>query len=128
MLTGSLVRVRYSRQRILPVYVPTTDAANLELATRLLEAFRNRERITRGELVDDLAATFGDRPGQFLQQGLIKLLEDRCDFAVVSGQPPESVREAVFGSAAAARADGSFDRAAVLERVSGDLGLTPAGS
>jgi len=125
MLTGSLVRVRYSRQRILPVYASTTHPANLELATRLLEAFRDRDGITRGELTEDLAATFGDRPGQFLQQGLIKLLEDRCEFAVVSGQPPEVLREAVFQSAAAARAGGAFDRAAALERVSEELSLTP---
>jgi len=124
MLTGSLVRVRYSRQRILPVYVATTDPASLELATRLLDAFRNREGTTRGELTDDLAATFGDRPGQFLQQGLIKLLEDRCEFAVVSGRPPESVREAAFRAAAAARAGGSFDRAAVLAQASGELDMT----
>jgi len=124
MLTGSLVRVRYSRQRILPVYVATTDPANLELATRLLEAFRDREGIARGELTDELAATFGDRPGQFLQQGLIKLLEDRCEFAVVAGQAPDELREAVFHSAAVARANGTFDRTAVLERVSGESGLT----
>jgi predicted nuclease of restriction endonuclease-like RecB superfamily len=123
MLTGSLVRVRYSRQRILPVYVAADDPANLELATRLLEAFRGREGISRGELADDLAETFGDRPGQFLQQGLIKLLEDRCEFAVVSGHPPDALREAVFRSAAAARAGGTFDRTAVLERVSRELGL-----
>jgi predicted nuclease of restriction endonuclease-like RecB superfamily len=126
MLTGSLVRVRYSRQRILPVYVSATDPANFELATRLLDAFRNREGVTRGELMDDLVETFGDRPGLFLQQGLTKLLEDRCEFAVVSGQPPETLREAVFGSAAAARGGGSFDRAAVLQSVSSDLGQTPA--
>src|SRR5262245_58811878 len=125
MLTGSLVRVRYSRQPILPVYVATTDPAHLELATRLLDSFRNREEVTRGELVEDLAATFGDRPGQFLQQGLIKLLADRCEFAVVSGHPPDVLREAVFHSAAAARAGGTFDRAAVLERVSAELSLTP---
>src|SRR5205085_5757415 len=105
---------RYSRNRILPVYVNTADPANVELAARLLEAFRDREAITRGELVDELAETFGDRPGQFLQQGLIKLLEDRCEFAVVSGHPPEPLREAVFRASAAARAAGPFDRAAVL--------------
>ena len=126
MLTGSLVRVRYSRQRILPVYIAPHDPDNLELATRLLETFRNREGITRGELMEDLAATFGDRPGQFLQQGLIKLLEDRCEFAVVSGKPPETLRESVFHAAAVARAGGSFDRTAVLDCVSGDLGLPPA--
>jgi uncharacterized protein len=125
MLTGSLVRVRYSRNRILPVYVATTDAANLELAARLLESFRGREGITRGELLDELAETFGDRPGQFLQQGLIKLLEDRCEFAVVSGHPPEPLREAVFRAAAARRAAGPFDRAAVLTDVATELHLTP---
>src|SRR3954454_5903667 len=126
MLTGSLVRVRYVRQRIVPVYANVHDPANLALAEQLLDVFRGQDGRTRGELYDELEATFGDAPGPFLQQGLAKLLEDRCEFEVVSGHPPEKLRDHTFRAAAAARAAGPFDRDAVLAAVAGELELTPA--
>src|SRR5262245_486256 len=123
MLTGSLVRVRYVRQRILPVYAKVHDPANLALAEQLLDVFRGQEGRTRGELYDDLTAAFGDAPLSFLQQGLAKLLEDRCEFEVVSDHPPEKLRASAFRAAAAARAAGPFDRTAVLAAVAGEFGL-----
>src|SRR5207237_1408552 len=126
MLTGSLVRVRYARQRIIPVYAAVNDAANLALAEQLLDVFRGQDGHTRGELYDDLETAFGDAPGPFLQQGLAKLLEDRCEFEVVAGQPPEKLRESTFRAAAAARAAGPLDRNAVLTAVAGELELAPA--
>jgi predicted nuclease of restriction endonuclease-like RecB superfamily len=126
MLTGSLVRVRYARQRVLPVYAAVHDPANLALAERLLDVFRGQEGRTRGEVEDDIAAAFGDAPLSFLQQGLAKLLEDRCEFEVVAGHPPEKLRERAFRAAAAARASGPFNRDAVLASVAGELELTPA--
>src|SRR5262245_42157715 len=126
MLTGSLVRVRYARQRIVPVYAAVFDAANLALAEQLLHVFRGQDGRTRGELHDDLDATFGDAPGPFLQQGLAKLLEDRCEFEVVSGHPPEKLRERTFRAAAAARAAGPFDRTTVLAVVASELELSHA--
>jgi predicted nuclease of restriction endonuclease-like RecB superfamily len=121
-----LVRVRYARQRIVPVYAAVFDAANLALAEQLLDVFRGQDGRTRGELHDDLDAAFGDAPGPFLQQGLAKLLEDRCEFEVVSGHPPEKLRERTFRVAAAARAAGLLDRTAVLAAVAGELELPPA--
>jgi predicted nuclease of restriction endonuclease-like RecB superfamily len=125
MLTGSLVRVRYARQRIVPVYAAVRDPANLALAERLLDLYRGQDGRTRGEIEDDITAAFGDAPLSFLQQGLAKLLEDRCEFEVVSGHPPEKLREHTFRAAAAARAAGPFDRAAVLAAVADELGLLP---
>src|SRR3954451_14810806 len=113
MLTGSLVRVRHARNRIVPVYAKADDPANLALAERLIDLFRGQEWRTRGEIQDDLTAAFGDAPLSFLQQGLAKLLEDRCEFEVVAEHAPDRVREAVFRAAAAVRAAGPFDRAAV---------------
>jgi predicted nuclease of restriction endonuclease-like RecB superfamily len=132
MLTGKLVRVRYARERILPCYLDAADPAWLEAAERLLELFRGQEGRTRGELETDIRETFGDDPGQFIHQGLAKLLEDRCVFEVVSDHPPERLRELVFAAAAAQRAaprpDGTrppFDREAVLREVGGPLTLAP---
>jgi predicted nuclease of restriction endonuclease-like RecB superfamily len=135
MLTGKLVRVRYARDRIVPHYLDPADAAWLEVAERLLELFRGQDGRTRGELEDDQREAFGDDPGQLVHQGLAKLLEDRCEFEVVSGHPPEELRAAVFRAAArqrvaappegeAALSAAPFDRAAVVATVAGDLGLT----
>jgi predicted nuclease of restriction endonuclease-like RecB superfamily len=127
MLTGKMVRVRYARERILPYYLDVNDPLWRELAERLLEMFRGQQGKPRGELEDDLAAAFGNEPAQLVYQGLAKLLEDRCEFEVVSGSPPEELREAVFAAAAEARGgDGvTFDRDAVLRGVADKLGLTP---
>ncbi len=136
MLTGNLVRVRYAKQRIVPYYIDADDPNWLAAAERLLELFRGREGRTRGELEEDLADAFGDEGGQLVYRGLGKLLEDRCEFEVVSGQPPEKLREAVFRAAAEARRGGqspadegavarilSFDREDVLGRVAEELGM-----
>src|SRR5437868_810385 len=99
MLTGKMVRVRYARDRIIPYYIDTADPVWQEVAGRLLDLFRGQTGRSRGELEDDLRETFRDDPAQLVHQGLAKLLEDRCEFEVVSGHPPEELREAVFRAA-----------------------------
>ena len=128
MLTGKMVRVRYGRERILPCYLDVADPDWLEAAERLLELFRGQAGRTRGELEAELEEAFGDDPAQVVHQGLAKLLQDRCEFEVVSGHPPDELREAVFRAAAESRqanAAGPFDREAVLARVAAELGTTP---
>jgi predicted nuclease of restriction endonuclease-like RecB superfamily len=125
MLTGSLVRVRYARNRISPVYAAAGDPANVALAERLIDLFGGQELRSRGEIEDEIQAVFGDGPLSFLQQGLAKLLEDRCEFEVVSGHPPDKLREVVFRASGAARAGGPFDRNAVLAGVAAELSLSP---
>lgn len=146
MLTANLVKVRFHRGQVIPRYIEVDDPTWGEVAERLLELFRGREGRTRGELDEDLRELFGDDPGQIVHQGLAKLLEDRCEFGVVAGHPPEQLRELVFRAATASRltpilgpgnepgrqeADASggrmptaFDRKTVLQGVAGALGLT----
>jgi uncharacterized protein len=142
VLTGKLVRVRYGRDRILPVYLDTTDPTWLEVAANLLDLFRAQEGKSRGELEADVRELCGSDPSQLAHQGLAKLLEDRCDFEVVSGLPPEQLRDEVFRAAAAQRlqrpdsgkpgGEGDdawrwppFDRHRVLAEVGGRLALSP---
>jgi predicted nuclease of restriction endonuclease-like RecB superfamily len=130
VLTASLVRVRYSRNRILPVYAAADDPANLALAEQLIDIYRGQELHSRSEIQAEITAAFGDAPLSFLQQGLAKLLEDRCEFEVVAGLPPEKLRESVFAAAALARgADATlakpFDRDVVLAAVAAELNLSP---
>lgn len=135
MLTGKMVRVRYARDRIVPHYLDTASETWREVAERLLELFRGQTGRTRGELEQEMTEAFGDDPGQLVHQGLAKLLEDRCEFEVVSGHPPEKLRAAVFRAAAARRlADpgpdtaavlAPVDRSAVVNQVAEELGLVP---
>jgi predicted nuclease of restriction endonuclease-like RecB superfamily len=144
MLTGNLVRVRYARNRIVPVYLDPTELRWQLAAEQLLALFRGQERRTRGELLADVAETFGGDAAQLVYRGMAKLLEDRCEFEVVSGRPPENVRKVVFGLAAQVRsgiqqnvvgASGilanadtrhpAFDRTAVLSQAAAELDMTP---
>src|SRR5207237_3499599 len=127
MLTGTMVRVRFARDRVLRHYLNTADPSWREVAVRLLELFHGQEGRTRGELEDERREAFGDDPGQLVHQGLVKLLEDRCEFETVSGHPPEQLRELVFRHASEARqSDAPFDRHAVLAAVGAGVGLDAA--
>src|SRR5262245_19385786 len=103
MLVGKMVRVRYARDRIVPHYINAEDPAWLETAEQLLAIFRGQEGRTRGEMEEELRERFGDDPSQLVHQGLAKLLEDRCQFAVEAGRPPEEIRATVFRLAATRR-------------------------
>ncbi len=133
MLTGKLVRVRYARNRILPVWLDVDSAEWRDAAEQLLGIFRGAAGSTRGELDAEVDAAFGDLAAQLVYRGLAKLLEDRCEFEVEAGLPPEQIREAVFAAAARHRQAGgddavrpAFDRGAVLAEVAGQLQLQPA--
>ena len=127
MLTGKMVRVRYARERIIPYYIDPTDEQWRLVAEQLLELYRSLTGHTRGELEEEITSTFGDEPGTLVHQGLAKLLEDRCEFDVVSGHPPDQVRAAVFREAALVRQSdssvGQFDRDAVLLNAARQLGM-----
>jgi uncharacterized protein len=125
MLTGKHVRVRYSRNRLIPVYLDVTDRDWREVAEHLLEVFREMKGKTRGEMEGEVQETIDDNPTQVVHQGLAKLLEDRCEFEVDSELEPDELREKVFLAAAAVRRSGAaFDRNAVLERVAAEAGTT----
>jgi predicted nuclease of restriction endonuclease-like RecB superfamily len=131
MLTSKLVRVRYARERIVPCYLDVSDTAWQEVAERLLATFRGQEGRTRGALEQEVRETFGSDPAQLVHQGLAKLLDDRCEYEVVSGHPPEQLREAVFAAAAKKQLASCqllttpFDRDAVLQEVAAGLAMTP---
>lgn len=124
MLTGALVRVRFSKDLIVPQYIETNNKFALAEAEALLEAFQRNIGRTRSELEQHLIEIFGDEPGQFVRRGLIKLLDDRCEWLVESKRPPDEIREEVFASAFAARQQSAFDRDAVLNEVAGRMQLS----
>src|SRR5262245_58690430 len=100
MLTGQLVRFRFARNRIIPVWLDTTRAEWHDAAEQLLAIYRAGTGRSRGELEEEVEDVFGDSPNQLVYRGLAKLLEDRCDFEVAAALPPEQIRDAVFRLAA----------------------------
>ncbi|HMF14209.1 MAG TPA: DUF790 family protein, partial [Gemmataceae bacterium] len=106
MLTSSLLRVRFSRNRVIPAYIDPADVRWQHAAQQLLDLYRGQEGRTRGELEADVGEAFGGDASQLVYRGLAKLVDDRCAFEVVSGQPPEKIRDVVFRLAARERLAG----------------------
>ena len=133
MLTGNLVRVRFSKQRAIPLYLDRADPQWLEVAESLLLIFREGVGRTRGEIDAEFDEMLGEGLATLAHRGLAKILEDRAEFEVVADVPPESLREKVFGAAAAHRkgliqageARHPFRRDLVLDGVAAELGITP---
>src|SRR5579871_1727536 len=125
MLPTNLVRVRNVKSRLSPQYLDSSSESARDTAEQVLDVFRGKNGVSRGELDEELEEMIGNHPGQILFQGLAKLLEDRCEFEVVSDQPPPEIREKVFAAATKRRAAGTFDRDAVLGEVAAEMGLTP---
>jgi predicted nuclease of restriction endonuclease-like RecB superfamily len=129
MLTGKMIRVRYARDRLIPLYLDTANADALELAEQLIALFAESIGQPRGQIEAEAEEAFGDLPQPQIYQGLAKLLEDRCEFETLPGHPPDALREAVFTAATAHRGrvreepGAHFQREAVLDEVAAQLGL-----
>jgi predicted nuclease of restriction endonuclease-like RecB superfamily len=124
MLSTSQVRLKHIRNRLAPQYLDAGNQSWRDIAEQVLGVFRGREGVTRGELEEDLEEATGNHPAKQVYDGLAKICEDRCEFDVVSGHPPEEIREKIFLTAATARVAGTFDRDAVLNQIAGELGMT----
>jgi predicted nuclease of restriction endonuclease-like RecB superfamily len=133
MLTGTLVRVRSSKQRIIPLYLRRDDPQWLEVAESLLLIFREGVGRTRGEIETEIDELVGEGLATLAHRGLAKILEDRSEFEVVADVPPDAVREKIFTAAAehrktlrgAGQARAPFRRDMVLQAVAKEMGLQP---
>ena len=104
MLTGDLVRVRTSKERIIPLYLNRNSPQWLEAAESLLAIFREGVGLTRGEIEEEIDDLFGGGgKATPVHRGMAKVLEDRAEFEVVADVPPEQIREQVFTAAAESR-------------------------
>ena len=104
MLTGDLLRVRTSKDRVIPLYLNRDSPQWLEAAESLLAIFRAGVGMTRGEIEEEIDDLFGSGgKATLVHRGIAKVLEDRAEFEVVSDVPPELIREKVFTAAAEAR-------------------------
>lgn len=148
MLTGDLLRVKISKERVLPLYLPRDSSQWLEAAESLLAIFREGVGQTRGEIEGEIDELFGSGgKATLVHRGLAKVLEDGAEFEVVADVPPDVIRGKVFAAAAAHRRDlgqshpplhegdslpaggrpqrPAFRRDVVLEAVAAELGVEP---
>lgn len=129
MLTSDLVRARLYKNEVKPRYVDPEDEETLALAGNLLESFEMFLGRARGELEAWLEELRGSDTDFLLHRGLAKLLFDRASLETTSPMPPEQLRAAVFGAAAARYGSTeapifTFERADVLARVAAELETT----
>lgn len=129
MLTGTLLRVRTYRNRLMPQYLDVYSPDWLAAAERLLIVYRESKGRTRSEIETDLEELITDGPEQVIVKGLAKLLDDRCEYDAEGDFPPEKIRESAFRLAAeyrkAAVTTGvAFDRNVILKEVADELTLT----
>jgi predicted nuclease of restriction endonuclease-like RecB superfamily len=132
MLTGNLVRVAVSKQRVIPRYIHRESQQWLEAAESLLLIFREGIGMSRGEIESEVDDLVGEGLATLTHRGLAKVLEDRAEFEVVSAFPPEELRKRVFDAAASQRRASRgekkrarFDRDVVLSGVARSLDLDP---
>jgi predicted nuclease of restriction endonuclease-like RecB superfamily len=133
MLNGTLVRVRVSKQRIIPLYIKRDDPQWLEVAESLLLIFREGVGRTRGEIETEIDELVGEGLATLAHRGLAKILEDRAEFEVVSDVAPDELREKIFTAAAehrkTLRVSGQprapFRRDVVIDSVAQELKLRP---
>lgn len=130
MLTGNLVRVRTTHDRVTPSYLRPDAPEWLEVAESLLLIFRQGVGMSRGEIADEIDELVGEGMATLAHRGLAKVLEDRAEFEVVADVPPEELRAKVFTAAAEHRKRlhqggqrARFRRDEVLAGVGQELGI-----
>jgi len=130
VLTSDLLRVRRHKGTLKPRYLGDKNKPRLlPVAEGLVNTVTGSVGMSREKVeaaLDDVPCGARDR---MVQQGLRKLLLDRCDFNIPEGRDPIEVRREVFLKAAAQRraleAKEIFDRADVLTASGGALGMSP---
>ncbi len=146
MLTSDLIQARLLKGEVRPRYIKAADEDQLALAGQLIEIYRRHQGRSRLEIDGELKALLGSGTAFQLHRALAKLLRDRCVFDTDSPVEPVELRRALFEAAAGAygrsavravkasdagaAAGGAapaprFDRAALIQRLAADFGLSP---
>ena len=129
MLTADLVRARTKGGTLtLTRLGGKARQRAVELADTVLNVVRERVGAAREEVKEAVAAIEVPPRERKLLDGLVKLVDDDCEYAEATDVDPVELRRQVFRRAAAARrelADGAdFDRQGVLGAAGGELDLS----
>ncbi len=128
MLTADLVRVRRKGDEIIvsPLGKRNRPTAKL-IGAQYLELITEHVGLRKDEWAAARARVQVPARAQKLAAGLVKLIEDRCTFAMDEGVDPIALRDAIFSEAATIRAGldpgEPFDRDALLTRIGEEHGL-----
>ncbi len=96
MLTSDLA-INFRRgDKVFPRLIKTDHAGYLRDAEILIEIFENFQGATRGELERELEEYIGAGTDFRILRGLIKLLNDRCEYATDAPAEPVEIRQKVF--------------------------------
>ena len=101
MLTGDLVRARVVKGRVRPMLIDPDDPEMQARGRELIRIFRDGVGERRAELEEILIAWSGGETDTKLFQGLVHLVERRCEYGVDSPIPPGQLRVEVFREATA---------------------------
>lgn len=131
MLTADLIKVRRRQGRLIPLWLRGKQAEPwLPVAEALIEVFSQAEGMTRSQLAEAVQEVIGEASDKVRAAGLVKLLEDGCEVDAAGGSEAESIRDAVFRTAAEVRKGlgvrEPFDRERVLGDCAARLGRTAA--
>jgi len=129
VLTADLVNARRRAGELHLVSLdPSTRGRAGELAAALIATAAENVGRTREELEVALAAVDVGPREHRIRDGLVKLIEDRCEFDAADDADPEAVRRAVFLRASEARAAlgavDRFDRSTILAEVARERGTS----
>jgi predicted nuclease of restriction endonuclease-like RecB superfamily len=124
MLTADLVRARRKsgKLEVAPLGERAVESA-IGYAEGYLAIASTSVGATRGELEAQLDAIPISGRDQKLAAGIRKLVLDLCDFESDEALSPIELRRKIFEASAAARREGSFDRAAIVERVATEAAI-----
>ncbi len=130
MLTAEHVRVQRQGNalRLRPLDAATRARAR-RWARFYLDAATQSLGQTRSSFDARCQAALISHRDRRVAAGLLKLVQDRCNFDVQSAHDPALVRQTLFTAASQARASlgetDSFDREALLQQVGESLAMTP---
>jgi len=112
VLTRELLIFRRVKGKLRPTFIDARDEDLLALAAGLIEVLEHGLGETRGTLDEALGVLAGEARKPKLARGLVKLLQDRCEFEAAGDTAAALRRQAFLASAAALRAlpdDASLD-------------------
>ncbi|CAJ38265.1 DUF790 family protein [Methanocella arvoryzae] len=126
MLSSDLLVARVRGDTIAPAFIPP-EGDHLDLARDVISIFEDHTGKKLGELYGILEEMEDQGFDYRLVRGMVSLLERRCDFTIDAAVEPAIARRAVFEAAANAYpVIGGENRKALLGKVAGTLGISPA--
>lgn len=126
MLTSDLALSWQRGNKIAPRYIDAANANHLRTAEDLIFIFSQHQDKSRAELERALDKYVGVGTDYRILRGLIKLLDDRCEFETVSAKDPAELRAALFFKAAAHHPVSETTREEVIAAVAGELKCSAA--